>query len=118
LESLLKRPIKQPINKGLKQGPACRWVRKIGWYSAAVRTDLDGAADKRRAGACCGACNLVSDSEPDYGHGRISDGSGILFGKKDIADSAGRRQWPKRKQFWAVGANSFIRKMHQVRHIY
>lgn len=26
--------------KGKKQGPACRWARKIGWYSAAVRTGL------------------------------------------------------------------------------
>jgi hypothetical protein len=65
--------------KGKKQGPACRWARKIGWYSAAVRADLDGAGAKRRAGACCVACNLVSDSKPDCRRGRISDGSGILF---------------------------------------
>jgi len=27
-----------------KQGPACRWARKIGWYSAAVWTDLASVA--------------------------------------------------------------------------
>jgi len=78
-----------------KQGSACRWARKIGWYSEAVRTDLDGAGAKRRDGACCVACNLVSDSKPDYRDGHISDGSGIIFRKKDTADSAGRRQCPK-----------------------
>jgi len=96
LESLLKRAIKQPFMEWKKQGSACRWARKIGWYSEAVRTDLDGAGARRRDGACCVACNLVSDSKPDYRDGRISDGSGTLFGKKDIADSAGRRQCPKK----------------------
>ncbi len=50
---------------GKKQGPARRWARKIGWYSAAVRADLAVAGDKQRAGACWAACGLVSDNRPD-----------------------------------------------------
>jgi hypothetical protein len=37
LESLFSQ--QSTTVKGKKQGPACRSARKIGWYSAAVRTD-------------------------------------------------------------------------------
>lgn len=67
---------------GIKQGPARRWARKIGWYRASVRTDWTAARAKRRTGVCCAAVVWSATADLTGRHGRISDGSGILFEKK------------------------------------
>ena len=85
-----------PVNAGKKQVPACRMGAQdrpgIAQRYGPIRVkrweyDRQGLAEQTAV------WSAVADLTG--GLGRISDGSGILLRKKDIADSAGRRQCPK-----------------------
>ncbi|WP_345955269.1 hypothetical protein [Mucilaginibacter sp. PAMB04168] len=71
--------MKQPIMKGTRARASMPLGAQNRLVKRSVRTDLDCAVAKRRAGFCCAAGNLLNSSETDCRHGRISDESGILF---------------------------------------